>query len=105
MNPRAYLRLLLRWGRRRPLVRPWALSVPILVLFVALPLSRPLRHPDPRAVSDDEQSRLATIQAIVEHHSLAIDNTSPTFRDTTQKIARNGHWYSDQPPVMAALLS
>src|SRR5438105_6606111 len=100
----AFLRVLVR-GRQRPLVRPWALSAPVLVLLIGLPLARPVRHPDPRTVSDDEQSRLATVQAIVEHHTLAIDQASAEFRYTRQKIERNGHWYSDQPPVMAALLS
>src|SRR2546428_299657 len=42
----------------KPHVRPWALSAPILVLLVCLPLLRPLRHPDPRDVSDDELARL-----------------------------------------------
>jgi len=86
------------------MVRPWALAAPIAVLLVTLPLLRPLRHPDPTLVSDDEQARLATIQAIVEHHTLAIERTS--FRATRCLVIKpNGHWYSDQSPVMSALLS
>src|SRR5436189_222972 len=46
--------------RPRKMVRPWALSAPILVLLVALPLLRPLRYPLPRQISDEEQARLAT---------------------------------------------
>lgn len=93
-----------RWLRRQPLVRPWALSAPIAVLLICLPLLRPLRHPDPRTISDDEQARLATVQAIVEHHTLAIDRTD--FRGTQAVILRpDGHLYSDQSPVMSALLS
>jgi len=92
-------------------VRPWALSAPILVLLISLPLLRPLRVPDPRMVSDGEQARLATIQAIVESHSLAIEGTS--FRDTRRKIVSPAdigqpvaiHHYSDQSPMLSALLS
>jgi hypothetical protein len=86
------------------MVRPWGLSAPIVVLLICLPLMRPLRHPDPSLVSDDEQARLATIQAIVEHRSLAIENTQ--FHTTRNLIVTpDGHSYSDQSPVMAALLS
>lgn len=105
-------------GTSRRLVRPWALCAPILALLICLPLLRPLRVPDPGMVSDDEQSRLATIQAIVESphplsypDSLAIEGTQ--FRDTTHKIfaaselknAIPPHLYSDQPPMLAVLLS
>jgi hypothetical protein len=86
------------------MVRPWALFAPICVLLICLPLLRPLRHPDPRMISDDEQCRLATIQAIVEHHTLAIEQTD--FNTTHCVVVRpDGHWYSDQSPVMSALLS
>ena len=84
-------------------VRPWALLGPVVVLIIALPLLRPLRHPDPTAVSDEELARLATVQAMVEHGTLAIDDTD--FLDTRMKVRRGGHYYSDQPPVMAALLA
>src|SRR2546421_426552 len=55
---------------RPPMVRPWGLAAPILVLVVCLPLLRPLRHPT--SISDNEQSRLATIEAIVEKRTLAV---------------------------------
>src|SRR5262245_58426664 len=89
-----------RHGR---MVRPWALLGPIVVLTIALPLLRPLRHPDPRTISDEELARLATVQAMVEHGTLAIDQTD--FTGTHLKAYRNGHMYSDQPPVMSALLA
>jgi hypothetical protein len=89
---------------QKQMVRPWALSAPILVLFLTVPLVRPLLHPDLDSMSDDEQSRMATVQAIVEHHTLAIDETL-FAHSTREKIQRNGHSYSDQPPVLAALLS
>ena len=85
------------------MVRPWALLGPIVVLIIALPLLRPLRHPDPRAISDEELARFATVQAIVENKSLAIDGTD--FVSTRLKVRRDGHFYSDQPPVMSALLA
>src|SRR5207248_7318053 len=84
------------------------MSAPIVVLLIALPLMRPLRHPDPRTISDDEQARLATIDSVVERNTLQIDH-SP-FRGTRDKIERIGpdgrlHWYANQSPVMAVLLS
>ena len=92
------LRNWLRRYRNRRLVRPWALSAPIVVLLIALPLLRPLRHPDPRAISDDELARLATVQALVEHRTLAIDDTGFT-RAPQRRSRRDGRWYSDQPPM------
>ena len=56
---------------RKPFVRPWALSAPILVLLICLPLLRPLRHP--ASISDDELLRLETISALARHRTLAID--------------------------------
>src|SRR5688500_18369225 len=85
------------------MVRPWALLGPIVVLIIALPLLRPLRHPDPRAISDEELARFATVQALVEHNALAIDATE--FASTRLKVRRGGLFYSDQPPVMSALLA
>ena len=92
----------------KPHVRPWALSSPILVLLICLPLLRPLRHPADYDVSADETARLATLQALVEHRTLAIDDTlaHPTERAPGQTmIGRDGRRYSKQPPVMAVLLS
>jgi hypothetical protein len=99
-----------RFATRRH-VRPWALSAPILVLILSIPLLRPLHTPDPSLISDDEQSRLATVQAIVEHHTLAIEGTD--FRDTRDKIVSRAdigdhfpvHVYSSQPPMLAVLLA
>ncbi|HET6250181.1 MAG TPA: hypothetical protein VFE47_20995 [Tepidisphaeraceae bacterium] len=99
-----------RFATRRH-VRPWALCAPIIVLIISIPLLRPLHTPDPSLISDDEQSRLGTIQAIVEHHTLAIEGTD--FRDTRDKIVAKSdagekfpaHFYSKQPPMLAALMS
>src|SRR5690349_796511 len=88
----------------KPHVRPWALSSPILVLLVCLPLLRPLRHPDPRYISDDELGRLATIQSLVERRSLAIEASEflPPRGDT---IRHGEHVFSDQPPALSVLLA
>lgn len=91
----------------KPYVRPWALATPVLVLVICLPLLRPLRHPGDASV--DEELRLATVSALVEHHSgplasrLAIDQENI---DMTRHVIRvGGHLYSDQPPMLAFLLS
>ena len=87
----------------RPHVRPWALSAPILVLLICLPLLRPLRHPDPRAISDDELGRLGTIQALVERRTLAIDDS---VHIPVHEIERRGEdLIATQPPVLAVLLA
>jgi len=86
------------------MVRPWALSAPIAVLLICLPLMRPLRHPASATISDDEQARLATIQSLVEQHTLDIRGSE--FRATRCHIEKpDGHWYSDQSPMMSVLLS
>jgi hypothetical protein len=93
----------------RPYVRPWALATPVAVLLVCLPLLRPLRHPGQAGV--DEVLRLATISALVEHRGsidatlsrrLAID---PKFKQYPHVIAVGNQIYSDQPPMLAFLLS
>jgi hypothetical protein len=92
----------------RPLVRPWALSAPILVLVVALPLLRPLRHPDMNGISDDEAARLATVSAVVENHTLALEqiDVGPGNPMPRQGLIEHGrHLYSEQPPAMALLLA
>src|SRR5512133_2942209 len=93
-----------RERRQRPWVRPWALAVPTLVLLICLPLLRPLRHPGADEMSEGEKSRLATVQAMVERGTPAIDRSSPWLRNTTDRIKVNGRTYSDQPPMMALLL-
>jgi hypothetical protein len=90
-------------------VRPWALAVPILVLLICLPLLRPLRHPGQASL--DEELRLATISSLVEHRhdsgqlaeKLAIDPA--TVMPSNHVFAVNNRVYSDQPPMLAFLLS
>src|SRR5688500_12138896 len=100
------MRILLRYlrsYRHKKLLRPWALSAPVLVLVIALAMLRPLRHADPDRISDDEQARLATVQAIVERGSLDIDGTD--FTTHRKQIEYRNKSYSNQPPMMSAMLS
>jgi hypothetical protein len=99
MSIRSYLRNTLS----RPIVRPWALSAPILVLIVCLPMLRPLRHP--ASASEDESLRLATVQSIATTGSLALHAPAPKTVDPARLIERDDRIYADQPPVMAVLLS
>src|SRR3954470_656576 len=88
----------------QPHVRPWALLAPILILLVCLPLLRPLRHPDPRDVSDDELARLATVQSLVEHRTLAIEQADP-FVPLHGTVRRGEQVFSTQPPALSVLLA
>ena len=78
-------------SRSNSLVRPWALSAPVLILLLAMPLLRPVRHPDPREVGDEEMALLATTQALVEQKTLASDHTFfsviATRRETPKSCA------------------
>lgn len=103
------LRVLL-FPRHRPkgMVRPWALSAPVLVLILAAPLLRPIRHPDPRQISDDEMALLATAQAWVENETLAIDDTdfaATASKRVVQDAGGRLRSYARQPPTMGVLLS
>jgi len=100
----------LRHSQDRPYVRPWALATPIAILMFCLPLLRPLRHPGQASL--DEKLRLATISALVEHRAsldaslsgrLAIDTDSFPIR--SHVISVNNQIFSDQPPMLAFLLS
>jgi hypothetical protein len=83
-----------------PKIRPWGILGPILVLLVCLPILRPLRHPE--EISDDESARLMTIQNLVEHRTLALD---PAHAPESQLIRHGQQYFSDQPPVLAIILS
>src|SRR6185503_13638263 len=87
----------------KPHVRPWALLAPILVLLVCLPLLRPLRHPDPREISNDELARLATVESLVERRTLAIDEA--TYLPSAGTFRRRQSVYSEQLPVLSVLLA
>src|SRR3954470_20127284 len=87
----------------KPHVRPWALSAPVLVLLICLPLLRPLRHPDPRLISNDELNRLATIESVAERRTLAIESSD--FAPSAGTMRNGRHVYSQQPPTLSVLLA
>jgi hypothetical protein len=93
----------LRQYLTKPHVRPWALAAPILVLLFCLPLLRPLRHPDPSQISDDELGRLATVQSLVEHNSLSIDHS--IFAPAHNTVRIGDKLYAEQSPTLSLLLA
>ena len=72
-----------------------ALGAAVLALFA---LSNTLAGV---GMSGNETSRLATIQAVAEQNTFAIEKTE--FR-TVDKVFFNGHVYSDKPPFMAFVI-
>lgn len=51
--------------------------------------------------SGHEYSRMGTVQSIVEHGTYQLDESS--FINTIDKVYRNGHYYSHQPPLLPTL--
>ena len=51
--------------------------------------------------SQHEGSRLGTIESLVVRHSFQLDGS--TYESTTDKIRRDGHYYSHQTPILAPL--
>jgi hypothetical protein len=80
--------------------RPLALMAPVLVLVIALPLLRPLRHPD--SPTNDETLRIASIEALVRQKSLNL-NTAKYSKIPGAAVLPTGT-YSTQPPMMAVML-
>jgi hypothetical protein len=56
-------------------------------------------HASPGSWND--ASRIATVQSLVEFHSLVIDKTA--FVATGDKVLIDGHFYSDKPPIPSLL--
>lgn len=93
----------LRSYLQRPLVRPWALTGPVIILLICLPALRPLRQPDPALWSNQEQLLAATVHALVDHHTLAIDDS--VFGDNPAAAVHQQQHYSPYPPMYALLLA
>ncbi len=102
-NPLHPILTYLKAYSRRKHVRPWSLSAPIVVLVICLPLLSPLRHPLKSQMSDEEMARWATVQALVEQQTFAIDETD--FARTGQKMKVADISFSDQPPTLGLLLA
>lgn len=50
-----------------------------------------------------DQSRLAAVESLIERGTLAIDDSA--YRETGDKLFIRGHFYSDKPPVISALMA
>jgi hypothetical protein len=80
--------------------RKLAQSLPhtrLLILLVLIALGA--THCAPTTWNDE--SRMATVQSLVESGSFVIDQTD--FARTGDKVFINGHFYSDKPPMPAVL--
>jgi len=55
----------------------------------------------PKIRSANDASRMATVQALVEHHSFSIDSTK--FKGTNDRVFIKGKYYSDKPPFPSLL--
>jgi hypothetical protein len=73
-----------------------------LVLAAAVAVAVASARTAPESWSDS--SRLATVESLVDHHTLAIDR-SLFGRATGDKICVDGRFYSHKPPVPALLLA
>jgi hypothetical protein len=69
------------------------------LLYLLAILALVTTHCVPRSANDE--SRIATVQSLVESGSLIIDKTP--FIATRDKVFINGHFYSDKPPVPSVL--
>lgn len=72
-----------------------------LILFVAWTLVALVTRTGP--TSAHEWARLGTVESLVERWHYQLEESK--FRGTRDKIFRNGHFYSHQPPVLATLES
>ncbi len=98
-----FVRAYLRSYFARKHVRPWAVSAPIAVLLICLPILSPLRRPLPWQMSGGEASRWATVQALVEQQTFAIEGT--LFAAAADHDVVAGHSYSNKPPTQGLLLA
>ena len=92
-----------------PLVRRWALLTPVVVLLVALPLLRPLRHPGRASMA--ERATVATARAVAERGTLRIDGLEGIDADRLLSVGEAvrhgpaGAVYSARPPAFGVLLA
>ena len=52
----------------------------------------------------NDLSRLAAVESLVEHRTLAIDGSN-YLQYTGDKVFVDGHFYSDKPPLLAVVMS
>lgn len=91
------------WIRRRqgPVIRPWALMVPVVVLLLASPLIRPLFNP--QAMTTRETLTLESVRSVLRHGTLVLDpNRIP---DRSRAFHRGESLFAPDPPVFPLLLA
>jgi hypothetical protein len=76
-------------------------STGILLFSMMLLIQAALTKTDTH--SWQEESRMATIQTIVEQNTFSIDHTD--FNRTGDKVFVNGHFYSDKTPILSVAAS
>ncbi|HVS40239.1 MAG TPA: hypothetical protein VMS17_32070 [Gemmataceae bacterium] len=91
-------------GERRASARRLDPLLQLGVVLAALAIAA--AGASPRIGGWNDASRLATVECLVDHHTLAIDQ-STWFQDTGDKIRPrpDGPFYSDKPPTMALLMA
>ena len=87
--------------RDRPLVRPWALAGPLLVLMLAAPLLRPLRSPG--MATPAERVTLESVRAILHDGTLALDAGRLQRNDPVLRI--DNRTFSQDPPAYDVILA
>ena len=82
-------------------IRELVASIPqhTRLLFLLIVIGVATTHAAPQSWND--QSRIATVQSLVEEGSFAIDNSA--FVTSGDKVFINGHFYSDKPPIPSVL--
>lgn len=91
------------WIRRgqKPVIRPWALVTPVVVLLLACPLIRPLL--DPQGMTSREALTLESVRAILRHGTLALD---PNRIPDRSMVFHNGeHFFAPDSPGFSILLA
>lgn len=92
---------MIRPRRRGPVVRPWALAAPVIVLLLAAPLLRPLRAPG--QATPRERVTLESVRAILHDGTLQLDPRRLSPADPVLVV--DGRTFSQDPPAYDAMLA
>lgn len=87
--------------RKRPLVRPWALAGPILILLIAAPLLGPLWAPGQSAPA--EHVSFEAVRSALVRGSLELDPKRLSGIDPVLRV--NGRTFSQDPPAYDVVLA
>jgi hypothetical protein len=93
-----------RWKANRrqlPLVRPWAIAGPVLVLLLAAPMIRPLLSPG--LLPPRQAMTLETVRSILREGTLTIDRTR--VLDAQSAYYNGQHFFSLDAPAFSIGLS